>query len=171
MSLRTGDETLRLMLDILHEHQRIKLCIYKITERINLGINCYHHLITIYPFTCKVCSFCRHFLHLTVKYLRNPPFKVNQVSAAAEGFLLMMGIILLLLFLSIFHLKNIFMTLWTNKMSISSSLIQLNTPIMACTQILVHIWGPQNKDFGAVSQMNLTRNLVPSVPQAKEDKM
>ena len=118
MSLRTGDETLRLMLDILHEHQRIKLCIYKITERINLGINCYHHLITIYPFTCKVCSFCRHFLHLTVKYLRNPPFKVNQVSAAAEGFLLMMGIILLLLFLSIFHLKNVFMTLWTNKMSI-----------------------------------------------------
>ena len=120
---------------------------------------------------CKVCSFCRHFLHLTVKYLRNPPFKVNQENTAAVGFLLMMGITLLLLFLSIFHLKNIFMTLWTNKMSLSSSSIQSYRPIMARTQILVHMWGYQKKDFGTVSQMNLTRNLVLSVPQTKEDKM
>ena len=30
-------------------------------------------------------------------------------------------------------------------------------PIMARTQILVHRWGPQNKDFGAVLQTDLTR--------------
>ena len=30
-------------------------------------------------------------------------------------------------------------------------------PIMARTQILVHRWGPQNKDIGAVSQRDLTR--------------
>ena len=32
LSVSSGDETLRLMLDILHEHQKIKLCIYKITQ-------------------------------------------------------------------------------------------------------------------------------------------
>ena len=42
---------------------------------------------------------------------------------------------------------------------------------MARTQILVHMWGPQKKDFGAVSQMFLTRNLVLFVAQAKEHKM
>ena len=47
LSVSSGDETLRLMLDILHEHQKIKLCIYKITQWITLGINCYHHFITI----------------------------------------------------------------------------------------------------------------------------
>jgi len=30
-------------------------------------------------------------------------------------------------------------------------------PIMAGTQILVHRWRAQNKDFGAVSQRDLTR--------------
>ena len=40
---------------------------------------------------------------------------------------------------------------------------------MVRTQILVHMWGPQKKDFGAVSQSEM--NLVPSVPQTKEDKM
>ena len=47
LSVSSGDETLGLMLDILHEHQKIKLCIYKITQWITLGINCYHHFITI----------------------------------------------------------------------------------------------------------------------------
>ena len=32
LSVSSGDETLGLMLDILHEHQKIKLCIYKITQ-------------------------------------------------------------------------------------------------------------------------------------------
>ena len=32
-----------------------------------------------------------------------------------------------------------------------------NRPVMARTQILVHSWGAQNKDFGAVSKSGLTR--------------
>ena len=91
------------------------------------------------------------------------------MNTAAEGFLLMMDMILLLLFLSIFHLKNIFMTLWTNKMSI---IIIINPIIQAnhgtYSNPGTHVRA-QKKDFGAVSQSEM--NLVPSVPQTKEDKM
>ena len=34
----------------------------------------------------------------------------------------------------------------------------IKRPIMACTQILLHKLGVQNKDFGAVSQTDLTRS-------------
>ena len=34
----------------------------------------------------------------------------------------------------------------------------INRAIMACTQILVHKLGTQNKDFGAVSQTDLARS-------------
>ena len=42
-----------------------------------------------------------------------------------------------------------------------------NSPTMVHSQILVHSWGVQNKDFGAVSQTDLKRCLVPSVTQTK----
>ena len=43
-----------------------------------------------------------------------------------------------------------------------------NRPIIAHTQILVHRWGPSNKDSGAVSQTDLyNQSLVWSVVQAK----
>ena len=41
-----------------------------------------------------------------------------------------------------------------------------NSPVLACTQILIHTQGGQNSDFAAVLQMDLTQSLVPSVAQA-----
>ena len=43
----------------------------------------------------------------------------------------------------------------------------IKRPITACTQILVHKLGTQNKDFGAVSQTDLTRSEFLSVVQAR----
>ena len=37
-----------------------------------------------------------------------------------------------------------------------------NSPVLACTQILVHMWGPRTR----ILQTDLTQSLVPSVAQA-----
>ena len=41
-----------------------------------------------------------------------------------------------------------------------------NSPVLACTQILIHTREAQNWDFATVLQMDLTQTLVPSVAQA-----
>ena len=41
-----------------------------------------------------------------------------------------------------------------------------NSPVLACSLILIHTQGVQNKDFATVLQMDLTQSLVPSAAQA-----